>query len=85
MEALRNEQLMSDVLTGDERALNALVERHYGPLPDHPYHLVHGDRQLAEDAVHETVLRMLQRGGYQTGRPFKPRLYTIDTYYTRLF
>ncbi|GCE17646.1 RNA polymerase sigma factor [Dictyobacter kobayashii] len=79
MEALRDEQLMSGVLTGDESALNALVERHYGPLLGYVYRLLHGDRQLAEDAVQETFLRMMQRGGYQSGRPFKPWLYTIAT------
>jgi len=79
VEALRDEQLMSDVLAGDEDALNTLIERHYRPLLGYLYRLVHGDRQLAEDAVQETFFRMLQRGGYQTGRPFKPWLYTIAT------
>lgn len=79
MEALRDEQLMLYVLAGDDRALDALINRLYGPLLGYLYRLVHGDRQLAEDAVQETFLRMLQRGGYQTGRPFKPWLYTIAT------
>ncbi|GCE03895.1 RNA polymerase sigma factor [Dictyobacter aurantiacus] len=79
MEALRDEQLMSDALAGDQGALNILIKRHYGPLLGYLYRLVHGDRQLAEDAVQETFLRMLQRGGYQTGHPFKPWLYTIAT------
>ncbi|GLV57199.1 hypothetical protein KDH_40360 [Dictyobacter sp. S3.2.2.5] len=69
MEALRDEQLMSDALAGDQGALNILIERHYGPLLCYLYRLVHGDQQLAEDAVQETFLRMVQQGDYQIGRP----------------
>ncbi|HEV2661884.1 MAG TPA: RNA polymerase sigma factor [Ktedonobacteraceae bacterium] len=77
MELLSDEQLMVGVLSGETRALSLLVERHYGPLLGYLYRFLGGDRPLAEDIVQETFLRVLQRGSYQPGRPFKPWLYAI--------
>ncbi len=74
-----DEQLMRVVLVGDAAALSTLVERHYGPLLGYLYRLLHGNRQLAEDVAQETFLRVMGRGNYQPGRPFKPWLYAIAT------
>ena len=77
MEMLSDEQLMRSMLGGETRALSVLVERHYGPLLGYLYRFLGGNRPLAEDIVQETFLRVLQRGSYQAGRPFKPWLYAI--------
>lgn len=74
-----DEQLMDAVMAGDQPALAALVTRHHAPLLGYLYRLVDGDRQLADDLVQETLLRMLRQRTYQTGRPVKPWLYAIAT------
>lgn len=79
MQESSDEQLMRSVMAGDQVALAALVTRHHSPLLGYLYRLVGGDRQLAEDLVQETLLRVLRQGVYQTDRPFKPWLYTIAT------
>jgi RNA polymerase sigma factor (sigma-70 family) len=43
------------------------------------YRLLGGRQHMAEDLVQESFLRLLQHGGYQQGRPFKPWLYAIAT------
>jgi RNA polymerase sigma-70 factor (ECF subfamily) len=70
---------MAAVLAGDQAALGLLVSRHHAPLLGYLYRLVAGDRPLAEDLVQETLLRVLRRRTYQSGRAFKPWLYTIAT------
>ncbi|HLZ56383.1 MAG TPA: RNA polymerase sigma factor [Ktedonosporobacter sp.] len=78
-ERLSDEELMVEVLMGKQEALTALVERHYSLLLGYLYRLLNEDRFLAEDMVQETFLRLMQRGGYQPGRAFKPWLYAIAT------
>ena len=79
IDQLSDEALMSAVMNGKSTALAMLVERYHGPLLGYVYRLVGGDRPLAEDIVQETFLRILQKSGYQAGRPFKPWLYAIAT------
>lgn len=79
MEQLSDEALMSAVMSGKSTALAMLVERYHSPLLSYIYRLVGGDRPLAEDIAQETFLHILQRSGYQAGRPFKPWLYAIAT------
>ena len=79
MEQLSDEALMSAVMSGKSTALAMLVERYHSPLLSYIYRLVGGDRPLAEDIDQETFLHILQRSGYQAGRPFKPWLYAIAT------
>jgi RNA polymerase sigma-70 factor (ECF subfamily) len=79
MQERSDEQLMAAVQVGDQVALAELVTRHHGPLLGYLYRLVGGDRQLSEDLVQETLLRVLRQGTYQPARPFKPWLYTIAT------
>jgi RNA polymerase sigma-70 factor (ECF subfamily) len=74
-----DEDLMAEVLIGDRTALATLVSRHHAPLLGYVYRLVGADRALAEDLVQETFLRLLRGRTYQSGRPFKPWLYTIAT------
>jgi RNA polymerase sigma-70 factor, ECF subfamily len=74
-----DEQLMTAVMAGDQMALAALVTRHHAPLLGYLYRLVGGDRQLSEDLVQDTLLHVLKQRTYQSGRPFKPWLYTIAT------
>lgn len=77
---LSDEQLIARVLEGEQSALAPLVERHHGPLFGYLYRLTHGQRQLAEDLVQDTFVRILQQDSFQPGRPFKPWLYAIATH-----
>lgn len=70
---------MHAIMVGDQLALAALVTRHHSLLFGYLYRLVDGDRQLAEDLVQETLLRLLRQQSYQAGRPVKPWLYAIAT------
>lgn len=70
---------MAAVLVGDQVALTALVRRHHAPLLGYLYRVVGGDRPLAEDLAQETLLRLVRQRTYQSGRPFRPWLYTIAT------
>jgi RNA polymerase sigma-70 factor (ECF subfamily) len=79
MQERSDEQLMAAVMAGDQVALATLVMRHHGPLLGYLYRLVGGDRQLSEDLVQETLLRVLRQRTYQYDRPFKPWLYMIAT------
>jgi RNA polymerase sigma-70 factor (ECF subfamily) len=74
-----DEELMAAVLAGDQTALALLVRRHHAPLLSYLYRVVGGDHPLAEDLVQETLLRVVRQRTYQSGRPFRPWLYTIAT------
>jgi RNA polymerase sigma-70 factor (ECF subfamily) len=74
-----DEQVMAAVMAGDQMAFAVLVTRHHAPLLGYLYRLTGGDRQLAEDLVQETLLRVLGQRAYAPDRPFKPWLYTIAT------
>ena len=76
---LSDEQLMTEVQQGNADALASLVERYHAPLLAYFYRLLGARQHLAEDFVQETFMRLLQRGGYQPGRAFKPWLYAIAT------
>lgn len=68
---------MAAVQAGDRAALAGLVERHHSPLLGYLYHMVGGNRPLAEDLVQETFVRLLRGGTYTPDRAFKPWLYAI--------
>ncbi len=74
-----DDKLLVAVLEGDQAALAALVTRYYAPLLGYLYHLIGGDRPLAEDLVQETFLHMLRQRAKPADSPFKPWLYTIAT------
>jgi RNA polymerase sigma-70 factor, ECF subfamily len=74
-----DEQVMAAVMAGDQVAFAALVTRHHAPLLGYLYRLTGGDRQLSEDLVQETFLRVLSQRGCPPGRLFKPWLYAIAT------
>lgn len=74
-----DEQLITDVMAGDQVALATLVARHHTMLLGYLCRLVGGNRPLAEDLTQETLLRVLRQDSYPAHRPFKPWLYTIAT------
>jgi RNA polymerase sigma-70 factor, ECF subfamily len=74
-----DEQLMANVVAGDQVALATLVARHHAMLLGYLCRLVDGNRALAEDLSQETLLRVLRQDSYPSHRPFKPWLYTIAT------
>lgn len=78
--SIPDERLALDVQRGIQAALAQLVERHHNPLMGYLYRMTSGDRQLAEDLVQETFLRMVRSINHYTyPRPFKPWLYAIAT------
>lgn len=77
--SISDEELMMRAMRGNREALGVLVERYYSLLLGYLYRLVGGDRPLAEDLAQETFLRLFQRGGYASGRPFRPWFYAIAT------
>jgi len=74
-----DEQLMAAIGGGDSAALSLLVTRYQGPLFGYLYRFTSGDRQLAEDLVQETFIRVLRQRTFRAGRPVKPWLYAIAT------
>ena len=79
MQDRSDEQLMAAVMAEDRMALTELVARHHSPLLGYLYRLVGGDRELAEDLVQESFLRVLRQRSYLDSRPFKPWLYAVAT------
>jgi RNA polymerase sigma-70 factor (ECF subfamily) len=75
-----DEELIAQVMSGEPGALGPLVERHHAPLFGYLYRLTHGQRQLAEDLVQDTFMRVLQQNTFQPGRPFRPWLYATATH-----
>lgn len=75
-----DEVLVERIRLGDQAALTTLVERHHAPLLGYLFRLTNSHPALAEDLAQETFIRFLQNiTGFQSGRPFKPWLYTIAT------
>jgi DNA-directed RNA polymerase specialized sigma24 family protein len=74
---LSDEELMEVLMAGDQAPLRPLVERHHANLLGFLYRMVGGDRQLAEDLVQDTFLRLIRQRTYAANRPFKPWLYAI--------
>jgi RNA polymerase sigma-70 factor (ECF subfamily) len=75
-----DEVLMEKVRGGDRAALGVLVERYHAPLTGYLVRMTNGQRELAEDMVQMTFMKLIQsRESYQAGRTFRPWLYTIAT------
>lgn len=78
LHALPDEALAQGVQQGLQTHLSILVERYHAPLLRYLLHMSHENRQLAEDLVQETFLRLLANiAQYRYPRPFRPWLYTI--------
>ena len=75
-----DEDLSGRMMQGDTGALAPLVERHHAALLGYLYRLTRGQRQLAEDLVQDTFIRILQQSSFQPGRPFRPWLYATATH-----
>ncbi len=72
-----DEQLLSQFLTGDERAFEALVGRYEGPLRKVAYGLVR-DWALAEDVAQDAFLRAYRKAStFRGGSSVKAWLYRI--------
>ncbi len=78
LHALPDELLAQGVQQGRQPHLAILVERYHAPLLRYLLRMSHENRQLAEDLVQETFLRLLASiNQYKYPRPFRPWLYTI--------
>lgn len=77
---MTDEQIAQQIQQGNSDALSALVERHYDRLLGYLYRLLNGNRDLAEDLVQETFMRVMRSiDRYTYPRPFKAWLYSIAT------
>ena len=78
LHAVSDELLAQGVQQGQQPHLTVLVERYHAPLLRFLLRMSHENRQLAEDLVQETFLRLLASiSHYHYPRPFRPWLYTI--------
>ncbi len=78
LHALPDEALAQGVQQGLQTHLSILVERYHAPLLRYLLRMSRENRQLAEDLVQETFLRLLANiAQYRYPRPFRPWLYTI--------
>jgi RNA polymerase sigma-70 factor, ECF subfamily len=76
-EAVRDEQLISDVAQGDRGAFELLYDR-YAPAVFGLALKMLGDREVAEEAVQEIFWRVWQRAkSFERGRSFAPWLFGI--------
>ena len=71
---IEDSQLVKKYIQGDERAIEALINRHNSRLTGFIYSKV-GDRELTEDIFQDTfmkVIRTLERGAYNEEGKFLP-------------
>ncbi|WP_324027893.1 sigma-70 family RNA polymerase sigma factor [Maribacter sp. BPC-D8] len=71
---IEDSQLVKKYIQGDERAIEALINRHNSRLTGFIYSKV-GDRELTEDIFQDTfmkVIRTLKRGAYNEEGKFLP-------------
>jgi RNA polymerase sigma-70 factor (ECF subfamily) len=71
---IEDSQLVKQYIQGDERAIEALINRHNSRLTGFIYSKV-GDRELTEDIFQDTfmkVIRTLKRGAYNEEGKFLP-------------
>jgi len=71
---VEDSQLVKQYIQGDERAIEALINRHNSRLTGFIYSKV-GDRELTEDIFQDTfmkVIRTLKRGAYNEEGKFLP-------------
>lgn len=74
-----DEFLMKAHREGDPSAFSDLVHRYHNPLFGYLMRMLH-HRELAEDCLQETFLRVHKKGRtYRTGAKFKSWLFTIAT------
>ncbi|MDC6389690.1 sigma-70 family RNA polymerase sigma factor [Maribacter sp. PR1] len=74
IQVLEDSQLVKDYMSGNERAIEVLINRHNARLTGFIYSKV-GDRELTEDIFQDTfmkVIRTLKRGAYNEEGKFLP-------------
>lgn len=76
-------ELISKLKNGDEAAFTALYELYVDDLFRHLYYLL-GNRETAEDLLHEVMMMMIEKINFYTPRPdlknsFKAWLYRLAT------
>jgi len=73
-----DETLMARVQHGDARAMAALYHRYSGPLLAFYRRMLNGERQLAEDLLQDTFLRLIDHASlFIPGKRFSTWLYCI--------
>ncbi len=77
MNKITDEQLMAQFQTGDQHALETLIQRYEKELYNFLYKFL-GKSSLAEDVFQETFLQIyISADKFQTNRRFRPWLFTI--------
>jgi len=80
VQQIEDSQLVRQYIQGDERAIEALINRHNSRLTGFIYSKV-GDRELTEDIFQDTfmkVIRTLKRGAYSEEGKFLPWVMRIS-------
>jgi RNA polymerase sigma-70 factor (ECF subfamily) len=73
-----DEELMARVQRGEARAMTLLYQRYSPTLLAFYRRMVNGERELAEDLLQETFIRLIDRAGlFDTQRKFSTWLYCI--------
>lgn len=75
--AISVDRVVAGAITGDADAVESLLRTHHPSVFRICYRMM-GNREDAQDAAQEALVRMLQNlGAFDTSRPFMPWLYSI--------
>jgi RNA polymerase sigma-70 factor (ECF subfamily) len=73
-----DEELMKALSKGDQRAFDELYKRFYGQLLGYFKNMLWGDREKAEDMVHDIFAKIIKNPDYfDTNRSFRTWLFSV--------
>jgi len=76
--SLTNEELMKALSKGDQRAFDELYKRFYAQLLGYFKNMLWGDREKAEDMVHDIFAKIIKNPDYfDTNRSFRTWLFSV--------
>jgi RNA polymerase sigma-70 factor (ECF subfamily) len=76
--SLSDEELMKALSKGDQRAFDELYKRFYAQLLGYFKNMLWGDREKAEDMVHDIFAKIIKNPDYfDTNRSFRTWLFSV--------
>jgi RNA polymerase sigma-70 factor (ECF subfamily) len=76
--SLSDEELMKALSKGDQRAFDELYKRFYAQLLGYFKNMLWGDREKAEDMVHDIFVKIIKNPDYfDTNRSFRTWLFSV--------
>jgi RNA polymerase sigma-70 factor (ECF subfamily) len=76
--SLSDEELMKALSKGDQRAFDELYKRFYGQLLGYFKNMLWGDREKAEDMVHDIFAKIIKKPDYfDSDRSFRTWLFSV--------